>query len=44
MLLNLRRRELTIGPELAVAHAALGFWKALEGGLAKDARPTLLGV
>ena len=30
MLLDLRRRGLTIGPELAVADGALGFWKALE--------------
>jgi transposase-like protein len=27
---RLRRRGLTIGPELAVADGALGFWKALE--------------
>jgi len=30
MLLDLRRRGLTIGPELAVADGALGFWKGLE--------------
>ena len=30
MLLDLRRRGLTIGPELAIADGALGFWKALE--------------
>src|SRR3984893_9930555 len=30
MLLDLRRRGLMIGPELAVADGALGFWKALE--------------
>ena len=30
MLLDLRRRGLTIGPELAVADGALGFWKVLE--------------
>src|SRR5205807_7613275 len=30
MLLDLRRRGLTIGPELAGADGALGFWKALE--------------
>jgi Transposase, Mutator family len=29
-LLDLRRRGLTIGPELAVADGALGFWKAFE--------------
>jgi Transposase, Mutator family len=30
MLLDLRRRGLTIGPEFAVADGALGFWKALD--------------
>jgi len=30
LLLDLRRRGLTIGPKLAVADGALGFWKALE--------------
>lgn len=30
MLLDLRRRVLTIGPERAVADGALGFWKAIE--------------
>jgi hypothetical protein len=30
MFLDLRRRGLTIGPELAVADGALGFWKALD--------------
>jgi transposase-like protein len=30
LLLDLRRRGLAIGPELAVADGALGFWKALE--------------
>ena len=30
MLLDLRRRGLSIGPELAVADGALGFWQALE--------------
>jgi putative transposase len=29
LLLDLRRRGLTMGPELAVADGALGFWKAL---------------
>jgi len=29
LLLDLKRRGLTIGPELAVADGALGFWKAL---------------
>src|SRR5213079_2096136 len=30
LLLDLKRRGLTIGPELAVADGALGFWQALE--------------
>jgi putative transposase len=30
LLLDLRRRGLTIGPKLAVADGALGFWQALE--------------
>jgi putative transposase len=30
LLLDLRRRGLAIGPELAVADGALGFWQALE--------------
>jgi putative transposase len=30
LLLDLKRRGLTIGPELAVADGALGFWKAVE--------------
>jgi putative transposase len=30
MLLDLKRRGLTMGPELAIADGALGFWKALE--------------
>src|SRR4051794_19919515 len=30
LLLDLRRRGLSIGPELAVADGALGFWQALE--------------
>jgi putative transposase len=30
LLLDLRRRGLAIGPELAVADGALGFWKAVE--------------
>jgi putative transposase len=30
LLLDLRRRGLTIGPELAVADGALGFWQAIE--------------
>jgi putative transposase len=30
LLLDLKRRGLSIGPELAVADGALGFWQALE--------------
>jgi len=30
LLLDLKRRGLTIGPELAVADGALGFWQAIE--------------
>jgi putative transposase len=30
MLLDPRRRGLTMGPELAIADGALGFWQALE--------------
>jgi putative transposase len=30
LLLDLRRRGLTVGPKLAVADGALGFWQALE--------------
>jgi putative transposase len=30
LLLDLRRRGLSMGPELAVADGALGFWKAVE--------------
>jgi transposase-like protein len=30
LLLDLKRRGLTIGPQLAVADGALGFWKAIE--------------
>ena len=44
LLLDLKRRGLAIGPELAVADGALGFWKALRRGLAQDARATLLGA
>jgi putative transposase len=29
-LLDLKRRGLTVAPELAVADGALGFWRALE--------------
>jgi hypothetical protein len=30
MLLDLKRRGLSMGPELAVADGALGFWQAVE--------------
>jgi transposase-like protein len=30
ILLDLKRRGLAIGPELAVADGALGFWQAIE--------------
>jgi transposase-like protein len=30
LLLDLKRRGLVIGPELAVAEGALGFWQAIE--------------
>src|SRR5262249_48382027 len=32
LLLDLKRRGLSIGPELAVADGALGFWQAVEEG------------
>src|SRR5262249_29342255 len=32
LLLDLKRRGLSIGPELAVADGALGFWQAIEEG------------
>ena len=44
LLLDLKRRGLAMGPELAVADGALGFWKALRRGVAQDARATLLGA
>jgi transposase-like protein len=30
LLLDLKRRGLSIGPELAIADGALGFWQAIE--------------
>jgi transposase-like protein len=30
LLLDLKRRGLAMGPELAVADGALGFWQAIE--------------
>jgi putative transposase len=43
LLLDLKRRGLAMGPELAVADGALGFWQAVED-VAADSRPTLLGA
>ena len=42
LLLDLRRRGLSIAPQIAVADGALGFWKAL--GEVQDARAALLGA
>src|SRR3982751_1908942 len=39
LLLDLRRRGLSIGAELAVADGALGFWEPLEEGWAKSPSP-----
>jgi putative transposase len=44
LLLDLKRRGLSIGPELAVADGALGFWQAVRRGMAAHARPALLGA
>jgi putative transposase len=44
LLLDLKRRGLAIGPELAVADGALGFWQAIEESVAQDPRPALLGA
>ena len=44
LLLDLKRRGLTIDPQLAVADGALGFWTAIDQGVAKDASATLLGA
>ena len=44
LLLDLKRRGLAMGPELAVADGALGFWQAARGGVAEDPRPALLGA
>jgi putative transposase len=44
LLLDLKRRGLTIGPELAIADGALGFWQGHRGGLVEHARPALLGT
>jgi transposase-like protein len=42
LLLDLKQRGLAIGPELAVADGALGFWQAIEE--VWDPRPALLGA
>ena len=39
---TLKRRGLVIGPELAIADGALGFWQAIRGGVAQDPRSALL--
>ena len=44
LLLDLKRRGLAIGPELAVADGALGFWQALEEVWPKTREPALLGA
>ena len=44
LLLDLKRRGLLIGPELAVADGALGFWQALEEVWPQTRRPALLGA
>ena len=44
LLLDLKRRGLAMGPELAVADGALGFWKAIEEVWPKTREPALLGA
>ena len=44
LLLDLKRRGLAVAPELAIADGALGFWKAIEGSVAPDPQPALLGA
>ena len=44
LLLDLKRRGLTIEPQLAVADGALGFWKAIDEVWPKTQRATLLGA
>jgi hypothetical protein len=44
LLLDLKRRGLTMAPQLAVADGALGFWKAIDEVLAEDACATVLGA
>jgi len=43
LLLDLKRRGLSMPPELAVADGALGFLAGDRGSVAEDARPALLG-
>ena len=42
LLVDLKSRGLSIAPEVAVGDGALGFWKAIEGDLPRDAPPALL--
>ena len=44
LLLDLKRRGLTIDPQLAVADGALGFWKAIDEVWPKSTGVTLLGA
>src|SRR4051794_357987 len=41
LLVDLKARGLTIAPELATGDGSLGFWKALEEGVADDPAPAL---
>ena len=43
VLLDLKRRGLEMGPQLALGDGALGFWKALRQSLPRRPRATLLG-
>src|SRR4029077_5068043 len=44
LLLDLKRRGLTIDPQLAIADGALGFLEGDRGGVAEDTSATLLGA
>ena len=44
LLLDLKRRGLVIGPELAIADGALGFWQAIEEVWPKTRESALLGA
>src|SRR4051794_27743533 len=44
LLIEVKRRGLTIAPEIAVGDGALGFWKALEEDLSRHSPSTLLGA